>query len=252
MSEPLASGLLTALFLLMAILYASVGQGGGSGYLAAMAMVGLVPENIRQTARTLNVVVVAIGLVRFARAGFFDGRLCLPFVVASVPLAFLGGALSLPADIFKLVVAVILLWAAILLLWRPVTENRSPPAGARPSSSPWGLVGASGFILVNSLAALVKILSHQRSFSTLFPLWVGVVAVGEVGRGGVWSQETQPRHPSKAPGRGFDPGQLEGVPGGLKGFGKKVFFSLGRRGFTSQVHRGTGRCGRGDPDSDSE
>ena len=48
---------LTALFLVMAVLYASVGQGGGSGYLAAMALLGVAPENIRQTALTLNVVV---------------------------------------------------------------------------------------------------------------------------------------------------------------------------------------------------
>ena len=61
-------GILTALFLVLAILYSSVGQGGGSGYLAAMALVGMAPDNIRQTALTLNIVVAGIGLIKFARA----------------------------------------------------------------------------------------------------------------------------------------------------------------------------------------
>jgi uncharacterized membrane protein YfcA len=203
---------LTALFLLMAVLYASVGQGGGSGYLAAMALLGVAPADIRQTALTLNVVVAGIGLVKFARAGFFDWRLCVPFVVASVPAAFLGGALSLPPEVFKPTVAVILLWAAGLLIWRP------PPRGEKPRGRPphlialgagggiglvSGLIGIGGgiflapllilrrwadpkttaglssaFILVNSLSALVGVFSHSPRFPPLLPLWIAVVAVG--------------------------------------------------------------------------
>jgi uncharacterized membrane protein YfcA len=203
---------LTGLFFLMAVLYSSVGQGGGSGYLAAMALLGVAPENIRQTALALNIVVAGIGLAKFAKAGFFDGRLCLPFVVASVPAAFLGGALSLPAGIFKPIVAVILLWAAALLLWRPpppalVSPNRPPlPASLGAGAGIGvlsGLIGIGGgiflapllllkgwaspkataalssaFILVNSLAALAGVLSHSRALPTLLPLWLAVVAVG--------------------------------------------------------------------------
>ncbi|MGD8361794.1 MAG: sulfite exporter TauE/SafE family protein [Gemmatimonadota bacterium] len=210
--DPQVAWALTALFLILAVLYSSVGQGGGSGYLAAMALLGVAPENIRQTALTLNVVVAAIGLVKFARAGFFDGRLCLPFILASVPAAFLGGVLTLPAEVFKPVVAVILLWAAALLLWRP------PPPMDQPVKTPpllaslgaggaigvlSGLIGIGGgiflapllilmgwanpkvtaaltsaFILANSLAALVGVLSHSRAFPVLLPVWMGVVALG--------------------------------------------------------------------------
>ena len=210
--DPQVAWALTALFLILAVLYSSVGQGGGSGYLAAMALLGVAPENIRQTALTLNVVVAAIGLVKFARAGFFDGRLCLPFILASVPAAFLGGVLTLPAEVFKPVVAVILLWAAALLLWRP------PPPMDQPVKTPpllaslgaggaigvlSGLIGLGGgiflapllilmgwanpkvtaaltsaFILANSLAALVGVLSHSRAFPVLLPVWMGVVALG--------------------------------------------------------------------------
>lgn len=210
--DPQVAWALTALFLILAVLYSSVGQGGGSGYLAAMALLGVAPENIRQTALTLNVVVAAIGLVKFARAGFFDGRLCLPFILGSVPAAFLGGVLTLPAEVFKPVVAVILLWAAALLLWRP------PPPMDQPVKTPpllaslgaggaigvlSGLIGIGGgiflapllilmgwanpkvtaalssaFILANSLAALVGVLSHSRAFPVLLPVWMGVVALG--------------------------------------------------------------------------
>ena len=211
MTEPLASAVLTALFLLMAVLYSSVGQGGGSGYLAAMALMGVAPDNIRQTALTLNVIVAAIGLVKFARAGFFDGRLCLPFILASVPMAFLGGVLSLPSEIFKPVVAVILLWAAALLLKRPPAPDA--PHGRPPLPVSLGAGGAIGllsgrigigggiflapllilkgwadpkttaavssaFILANSLAALLGVISHSGPFPPLLPLWVLVVAVG--------------------------------------------------------------------------
>jgi len=210
--EPAIAWGLTALFLLMALLYSSVGQGGGSGYLAAMALLGVAPENIRQTALTLNIVVAAIGLMKFARAGFFDGRLCLPFVVASVPAAFLGGALSLPSEIFKPAVAVILLWAAVLLLWKPplpaAEKDRRPPVLAALGAGGGigvlsGLIGIGGgiflapllilrgwadpkttaalssaFILVNSLAALVGVVLHSPSFPGLLPVWMGVVALG--------------------------------------------------------------------------
>ena len=211
MDSQIAWGL-TGLFFLMAVLYSSVGQGGGSGYLAAMALLGVAPENIRQTALALNVVVAGIGLVKFSRAGFFDGYLCLPFVLASVPAAFLGGALSLPAEIFKPIVAVILLWAAALLLWRP-----PPPAAIGARRPPLvlslgagggigllsGLIGIGGgiflapllilkgwanpkttaalssaFILANSVAALAGVFSHSRSLPSLLPLWLVVVAVG--------------------------------------------------------------------------
>jgi uncharacterized membrane protein YfcA len=211
MTEPMTWGILTTLFLIMAVLYSSVGQGGGSGYLAAMALMGMAPDNIRPTALTLNIVVAGIGLWKFSRAGYFDGRLCLPFILASVPLAFLGGVLSLPSEIFKPVVAVILLWAAVLLLWKPPAPDAvkgKPPlivsvgAGAliglvsgligigggiflapliilKGWSDPKTTAGlSSAFILANSLAALVGVLSHSASFPSLLPAWILVVAIG--------------------------------------------------------------------------
>lgn len=211
MTDPMTWGILTALFLIMAVLYSSVGQGGGSGYLAAMALIGMAPDNIRQTALTLNVVVAGIGLVKFARAGYFDGRLCLPFILSSVPTAYLGGALSLPSHVFKPAVAIILLWAAALLLWRPpapeAVKSRPPLLVAVGAGGGIGLVSgligigggiflaplvilsgwadpkttaglSSAFILANSLAALAGVIPHSPSFPQFLPVWILVVAVG--------------------------------------------------------------------------
>ena len=212
MADPALVGGLTALFLVLAVLYSAVGQGGGSGYLAAMALMGVAPAEFRVIALTLNVVVASIGVVKFSRAGFFRGKLLLPFVVSSVPLAFLGGLLSLPAQIFRPVVGVVLLWAAILLLWRlPVPqgeESDPPPLWASLSAGGGigllsGLIGigggiflapflilkgwagakvtaalSSGFILVNSLAALAAVFTHTRGVPAFLPLWMVAVAVG--------------------------------------------------------------------------
>ena len=145
MGDPVLILGLTGLFLLMAVLFSAVGQGGGSGYLAAMALLGMAPESFRLIALTLNVVVASIGLVKFARAGHFKGRLLLPFVITSVPLAFVGGYLSLPTQLFKPLVGVALLWAAALLIWKPPIPEEEvegePPVWA--SLSAGGGIGRS-------------------------------------------------------------------------------------------------------------
>jgi uncharacterized membrane protein YfcA len=211
-SDPGILGGLTGLFLLMAVLYSSVGQGGGSGYLAAMALVGVAPEDFRLIALTLNVVVASIGLVKFRRAGHFDGRLLLPFVVASVPAALVGGALSLPGRVFNPLVGLVLLWTAVLLIRKPPVakgeERGRPPLWASLVAGTGigllsGLIGigggiflapllvlrrwasakttaavSSGFILVNSLSALVGVFSHTPAVPMFLPVWMGVVAIG--------------------------------------------------------------------------
>jgi uncharacterized protein len=109
--------LLAAGMLLAAFVYASVGHGGASAYLAAMALAGVAPAEMRPIALTLNVLVSAITTWTFWRAGHFSWRLFWPFAAASIPLAYLGGAITLPGHAFKMLVGVALLYAA-LYLWR--------------------------------------------------------------------------------------------------------------------------------------
>src|SRR5436190_997572 len=108
----LASGMLVAAFL-----YASVGHGGASAYIAAMAFAGIAPAEMRPIALQLNVLVSALATYKFYRAGHFRWPLFWPFAVVSIPAAYLGGAISLPGSAYKVLVGVVLLYAAWQLWW---------------------------------------------------------------------------------------------------------------------------------------
>src|SRR4030067_1051003 len=108
-----------------ALLYSSVGHGGASGYLAAMALFGLAPVFMKPAALAMNIAVAGLVFYRLWRAGYFDVRLFWPFALGSIPLAFVGGALTLPGGIYKILVAVALLVAATRLLWKTQDHEAS-------------------------------------------------------------------------------------------------------------------------------
>ncbi len=130
-----AGGLIT----LSAALYSSVGHGGGSGYLAVMALFSMAPSVMRPAALVLNVAVSSITLVAFARRGAFSWRVLWPFAISAVPFAFLGGRLVLPGLVYKPVLALVLLLSAAQLL-RPTTRPVDDPA-LRPPIGPALAVG---------------------------------------------------------------------------------------------------------------
>src|SRR5918996_4075865 len=103
---------LAALFLVAAVLYGMVGHAGASAYLAIMALVGVAPEVMRPTALVLNILVASIVSLRFARAGFVKPMSVLPFLIGSVPAAFLGGAITLPGGVYRPLVGATLIFAA--------------------------------------------------------------------------------------------------------------------------------------------
>jgi uncharacterized protein len=107
--------LLSALvFLLIALLYASVGQAGASGYIAAMALLGFAPESIKPTALLINSLVALLVAWRFTRAGHLDWQRLWPFAVLAIPMAALGGFISLPALWFERLLGSLLLFAGVL------------------------------------------------------------------------------------------------------------------------------------------
>ena len=134
---------LLALIAVAAMLYSSVGHGGASGYLAAMALFGVSASLMKPAALTMNILVAGLVFARLWRAGFFNARLFWPFALGSIPLAFLGGAIQLHERAYQYLVAVALLVAA----WRLLLANHEPPTRAAPH---WGValpVGASlGFV----------------------------------------------------------------------------------------------------------
>src|SRR5256885_6006744 len=92
---------------LIAFLYSSVGHAGASGYIAVMALWGLAPTVIRPTALVLNILVATIGAFQFWRAGHFDWKLFWPFALLSIPAAYVGGYLQLPAAVLKTLIGVV-------------------------------------------------------------------------------------------------------------------------------------------------
>lgn len=114
---------IAAAIFVVAVLYSSVGHGGASGYLAVMAFLSVAPNVTRPTALILNVFVASIGAFQFYRAKYFDWKVFLPFAAASVPLAFVGGMISLPLEVYRIVLGIVLLLASLRLAWNFSSEK---------------------------------------------------------------------------------------------------------------------------------
>ncbi len=158
---------LTAVLLaLIAMLYASVGHGGASGYLAVLAITGYPPETVRATALGLNIVVSSIALVRFARRAGLRLDLLLPFAASAVPCAFLAGRFwSLDEQAYRVAIALVLLFAAWRLAIKPKDtgeSRRKPPplpvalAIGAVIGLASGLIGVGGGIFLSPLLILLQ------------------------------------------------------------------------------------------------
>jgi uncharacterized membrane protein YfcA len=101
-----------------AILYSSVGHGGASGYLAVMALFGLEPALMKPAALTMNIFVTVLVLSRLNKAGHFNWRLFTPFVITSMPMAFIGGAYTIDSSHYKIIVGLAMLLAVFRMIWQ--------------------------------------------------------------------------------------------------------------------------------------
>lgn len=110
--------ILLGLFFIVAMLYSSVGHAGASGYLAAMALLSVAAATMRPTALALNIVVAALATWRFSRGGHVKIKRVAPFWLGSIPLAFIGGSVQLPSQIYNGLVGAVLLCSAAYLAWR--------------------------------------------------------------------------------------------------------------------------------------
>lgn len=136
----------------IAFLYASVGFGGASGYLAAMSLFAIPPNVMSTTALTLNILVSSIAFVAYYRAGHFDARLLWPFVLTSVPFAFFGGYLEIDVDIFM-----VLLYASLTYVCFRMLFGKTPAAAAdtvRPVGLPAALAVGAGIGFLSGLIGL--------------------------------------------------------------------------------------------------
>ncbi len=110
--------LLLAAVFTVAFFYSSVGHGGATGYLAALALLGVAPASARVAVLIANVLVASVAWWRFYRAGHFDWRVLATFAVISVPCAMLGAKVHVSVQTYKLVLGTVLTIAGIVLLLR--------------------------------------------------------------------------------------------------------------------------------------
>ena len=197
---------------LAAALYSTVGHGGASAYLAIMALFAFAPETMRPTALALNLVVAGLGAWRYGRAGQIDWRLLAAFVAAAAPMAFVGGGIAVPQEVYRPLVGGLLWAAALRLFWQPaqLAERQTRPpalAVALPVGASLGLLAgltgtgggiflspliilfgwadprktsgiAAGFILLTSAAGLAGNFAAVRALPAELPWLVAAVAAG--------------------------------------------------------------------------
>ncbi len=196
----------------VAILYSSVGHGGASGYLAVMAFFAVAPNVTRPTALILNVFVASIGAFQFYRRGFFDWKVFLSFAATSIPFAFLGGMIQLPFDVYRLILGLVLLFAAFRLAWNfsPDKEIAAPKLWIALTVGAFigllsGLVGVGGgifltpilllmnwtetrtaagisamFILVNSISGLLGNYAQVAQLQSNVIFWIIAAVIGGI------------------------------------------------------------------------
>lgn len=151
------------LIFLTALLYASVGHGGASGYLAIMAIFSVSPEYMRSSALLLNLFVSAVSFYSFYRGGFFRLRLLLPFVLLSVPASFLGARVNLEPRMYKTILGIFLLIAIARMLFiarssdkiRPLNYSLALTLGALLGFFS-GMIGIGGGIILSPVLLLFR------------------------------------------------------------------------------------------------
>jgi len=203
-------------FFVIALLYSTVGHAGASGYLATMALLSFPPAVMKPTALALNIIVALVTTVRFAMAGHFSWRLFWPFALASVPMAYLGGGLAMHTTLYKILVGIALVFAALHLILRSSVasdnaENAEYP-GLGASLAVGGGIGllsgltgvgggiflspvliilnwaglrrtaavAAAFILLNSISGLAGYLQKGGAFPDHIAFWSAAVVSGGI------------------------------------------------------------------------
>ena len=182
------------LLFVVAFLYASVGHGGASGYLALMALFSVAPTVMKPTALLLNLFVSLTAFIQFYRGGHFRWRIFWPFAFASIPLAFLGGRILVDADVYKKILGVLLIIPIIRFFFFSQSTT-----GEQKESNLFlslliggsigllsGLIGIGGGILLSPILLLMK-WTDQKQTAAISALFIFVNSlsglVGQISRG---------------------------------------------------------------------
>ena len=186
MSEHLT--LFYGLLFLIAFLYASVGHGGASGYLALMAIYSISPEVMKPTALLLNLFVSLTSFIQFYRGQHFKWKIFLPLALASIPLAFVGGLITVDGTIYKKILGLLLLIPVARFLFFPnfdVKEMKksnlilSLAIGASIGLLS-GMIGIGGGIILSPILLLLK-WTDQKQTAAISALFIFVNSLSGLG-----------------------------------------------------------------------
>ncbi len=194
---------------LVAALYSAVGHGGATGYLALMSFLDMPPTVMASSALTLNLLTAGISCYTYSKAGYFSARLCMPFILTSIPCAFVGALIKLSDEQYALLLSIVLTVTAISLIARKGSARDETKFVKTPSvlvaasvgaclglvSGAVGIGGgvflspivllcnwadakstsaaASVFIIANSLSGLIgRTMSGNLAYGDLLPLLI--------------------------------------------------------------------------------
>ncbi len=174
------------LIFIVAFLYASVGHGGASGYLALMIIAGVSPSMMKTSALMLNIFVSLIAFIQYYREGFFNWKTLYPFIILSVPFSFLGASLTIDLHLYKWVLAGCLTLAALRIMGafgstQAEKQQAIPFWGALGMGGGIGfvsgMIGIGGGVILSPLVVLFKWcdIKHAAALSAAF-IFVNSVA----------------------------------------------------------------------------
>jgi uncharacterized membrane protein YfcA len=174
--------ILSFLFFLTAILYSSVGFGGGSTYLALLLIWGVPYQVFPIIALSCNIIVVSGNCFNYIKAGNINIKLLSPFLVSSVPLAFIGGSLQLDKSFFEILLFIVLTLAGLSLLLKFISFDESKEVNNNiPRIASFliggtigfvsGVVGIGGGIFLSPVLLLIKA-GKTRHIATTASLFI--------------------------------------------------------------------------------